>query len=380
MRIGVNARLLLENRLEGIGWHAFEIISRMIQNHPRHEFILYYDRRRGILIPSGKNIRPVVIYPPSRHPLLIWWWCKALARKSRQDKPDVFYSPEVLMPLGLNIPVLVTIHDLSPLVMPDSLPRVHSFFYRHLIPRNALAADHIITVSQFSRSEIQHSLQIPPEKISVVYNAARSAFHPINPEEKQKIRNQYTRGKPYFIYLGAIHERKNVDQIVKAFDLFSKQSGTSHFLILAGKFMGRYNKARQAIRDSPYASHILQTGYIEDGRAAALLAAASAMINMSSYEGFGMPLVEAFQSGTPVIASSASCYPEITGEDAILVEPGHVNSIVDAMNLSLSSSGEYSDRGIERAKKFDWAISSQQVWHRLHIMSSGKENFILSSP
>jgi len=370
MRIGINARLLLQNRMEGIGWHAFEIISRMTQSHPEHEFVLYYDRRQDILIPSGKNIRPVILFPPSRHPFLMWWWCKTLSRAVRKDHIDVFYSPEVLLPARGKIPMLITIHDLSPLVLPDSIPGLYAYYFWHLLPLNAARADHILTVSRFSKSEIEQHLKIPSKKISVIYNAARDIFRPLVSEKKQTIRDQFVQGNPYFIYLGSIHDRKNVDKIIQAFDLFIKKYNTSHYLLLAGKFMGRHQKAKQSIRQSAFASRIIQVGYLEDPKVASLLASADALINLSIYEGFGMPLVEAFQAGTPVIAAAASSYPEIAGQAGILVDPEDLSNVAGAMHQVIVNPVQFSNQGIIRAKEFDWEKSARQVWESISLLVS----------
>lgn len=368
MRIGINARLLLLNRMEGIGWHAFEIINRITHAHPEHEFVLYYDRHRDILIPSGKNIRPVFLLPQSRHPLLMWWWCNSLSRAINKDHVDVFYSPEVLMPTRGKIPMLITIHDLSPIVLPESIPGLYAYYFQHLLPLNAGKADHILTVSQFSKSALEQHLKIPSEKISVVYNAARDIFRPLSIEKKQGVRGQFTNGNPYFIYLGSIHDRKNVDKIIQAFDLFIQKYRTNHLLLLAGNFMGRHHKAKLAIHQSVFASRIIQLGYREDPVIASLLAAADAMINLSQYEGFGMPLVEAFQAGTPVIAAAASSYPEIVGQAGILVDPEDLSAVAAAMHQSIFTPDQFSKQGLIRATAFDWETSAGKVWESIVLL------------
>ncbi len=365
MRIGINARLLLRDRLEGIGWHAWEIIRRLTQNHPGHEFILFYDRREGILIPEGKNIHTVVQFPPSRHPLLIWWWCRALGLACVHHRIDVFYSPEVLMPSGSSIPCLITIHDLSPLVLAHSLPLAHRWYYQYYTKKNAQEAAHLFTVSQFTRSEIIRILCVQPEKLSVVYNAARPSFRPI--PESERVRNRFTDGKPYFIYIGALHQRKNVDKIIEAFDVFKKREGSNYKLMLAGKFMGKHRRIRTALAKSGNKADILFPGYVPENDLSLLIAGAEAMINLSEYEGFGMPLVEAFQSGTPVIAADRSCYPEICGDACLLVDPYDIPAVVEAMQRAMQNRKALSAAGFLQAGKYDWEESAEQVWRRVKI-------------
>lgn len=370
MRIGVNARLLLKNRLEGIGWHAYEIIHRLIAQHPEYEFILFYDRKKDILVPEGNHVKTVIVYPPSRHPVLIWWWTKALARICVKEKLNVFYSPEVLMPQGFQVPTLITIHDLSPIVLPKSFTFIDGLYYRYIIPKFANKSSHIITVSEFSKSEIIKLLGTSPEKITVVYNAARSIFHPILKELKQSIRDRFTDGKPYFIYLGSIHARKNVHLLVRAFDQFRTQNKCDIKLVLSGNFMGQDSISHHAIRNSPHANSIIQLGYVSESELNSLLAGAVAMVNLSSYEGFGMPLVEAFQSGIPVIASNHSCYPEITQNAAILVNPNSTDEVTNAMQMVIESADEWITKGLERAKSFDWNQAASLVWNQISLLGS----------
>ncbi|HNR08103.1 MAG TPA: glycosyltransferase family 1 protein [Saprospiraceae bacterium] len=372
MRIGINARLLLRDRLEGIGWHAWEIIRRMIRNHPEHQFILFYDRREGILIPEGENIETAVKFPPSRHPLLIWWWCRALGHACRHHRIEVFYSPEVLMPSGISVPCLITLHDLSPLILPHSLPLAHRWYYRYAIKKNAGEAVHLFTVSQFTRSEILRILQVHPGKISVVYNAARPSFKPIT--DSAGLRNRFSDGHPYFIYVGALHQRKNVDQIIAAFDAFKKQEGSPHKLILAGKFMGKHRRVRKAIARSGNRADLLILGYVAEPNLGPLIAGAEALINLSEYEGFGMPLVEAFQAGTPVIAADRSCYPEICGQAGLLVNPHDTADVVQAMQKAILQRRALVEAGFLQAGKYNWEESAEQVWERIRITAQNSSH------
>ena len=362
MNIAINARLLLHHRLEGIGWHAYEIITRLIQKNPQHQFYLFYDRKENIIIPESKHVTAITLYPPSRHPVLIHLWCEYSLKKAlKKYKIDVFYSPEILMPDKIKIPTIITVHDLSPLVMPDSIPWSHSRYYRYLIHRNLKLADHILTVSEFSKHEIISRCGIEAQKIEVVYNAARNIFKPISEINKTNIRNEFTQGNPYFISIGSIHHRKNIDKVIAAFDTYKQTYHTAHQLIIAGKFMGLHSTAKQAINQSLYKKDIICTGYIDDDRLAAYLGAADALISLSEYEGFGMPLIEAFSSGVPVIASDRSCYTEICGGAAVLVQPDRVIDIAAAMQFGLDQKVTLIEKGFSTLRKYDWDRSADKI-------------------
>ncbi len=362
MRIGVNARLLLTGKLEGIGWHAWEIISRLIKLHPQHQFILFYDRHQDIRIPVGHNVLPVSLGPPSRHPLLIHIWCEyVLPRACLDHRLDLFYSPEPLMPGALKVPVIITIHDLTPYRMPETMTRAHRWYYQYIIQRNINKANHILTVSNFSKQELISLFNLKPDNITVVYNAARAIFKPIEAIARQLIRDRFAQCNPYFISVGAIHERKQILQIIQAFELFKTTYKTLHKLLLVGKYMGRQPRIKAAVDHSHYKRDIIHLGYLEEENLANVMASADALINLSAYEGFGMPLVEAFQSGTPVIAAARSCYPEIAGHAAILVDPEDSQLVSESMWWITKHPDRLRDLGLIQALRFDWDQSAQGI-------------------
>lgn len=366
MHIGINARLLLSNRLEGIGWHAYELITRLIALNPQHQFYLFYDSKKHVIIPKGNNVHAIPLFPPSRHPVLIHAWCEYALRKAlKQYRIDVFYSPEVLMPYGIRIPSIITVHDLSPVVMPYSLPWSHRKYYRYIIKRNLQLADKILTVSNFSGQEIMTICGITESKIQVIYNGVRNIFRPLSDEEKLRIRNQYTEDNPYFISIGSIHARKNTDKVIAAFETFRLKYKSTHKLILVGKFMGLSAMAKKAIETSSFTRDIICTGYIADEQLASLLGAAEASINLSEYEGFGMPIIEAMACEVPVIASDRSCFPEICGHAALLVDPYLAG---DAMKTCLDTKNEMVIRGKIELSRFNWDVSAEKISSIINAM------------
>ncbi len=359
MRIAINARLLLHDKLEGIGRHAYELISRLILLHPEHEFILFYDRRQDIIVPPGAQVRAVSLYPVSRHPLLLWYWTEISLKKALiKYQADLYYSPEPILPDNLLIPSIITIHDISPLVLPDALPWDHRFYYQYILKRNIRKATHLITVSDFSKKEIIKHYGVGSQKIEILSNAAGINVRP----SPLSILPEY----PYFISISSIHDRKNVDLIIKAFDLFKSKYKTNHQLVLAGRRMGKHDKFLHSLAQSPNKKDILETGYLSEEKKVQLLAFAAALINLSEYEGFGIQLVEAFQTGVPVIAADRSCYPEITQGAALLVNPTDSLAVAEAMSTSLIDPGTMIQKGLMRAKDFDWLVSAKKLSALIH--------------
>lgn len=368
MRIAVNARLLLKNKLEGIGWHAYELVSRLVLLCPEDQFILFYDRKDGILVPHGANVEVKILKPVTRHPLLLWYWTEVYLKAAiKKCKAEVFYSPEPILPHGLKIKSIITIHDISPKILPTSLPFSHRKYYNYILARNIKNADHIITVSHFSKQEIIKHYTVNAATLSVIYNAARKIFKPLPECEKVEIRKKYTGGERYFIYLGSINERKNVDKIIKSFDLFKGTSKTGHKLILVGKRMGKFEKVNTAMTHCHFNNDIIEMGYVEDGLAARLLASADALINLSEYEGFGMPLVEAMQSGVPVLAAANSCFPEIIQDAGKLTSQSDVNQIAQDMFFVFQYPDQLIQKGLKRSSEFNWDTSAKLLCTIINI-------------
>lgn len=363
MRIAFNARLLLQNQLEGIGWHGYQIISRMIINHPEHTFLLYYDRKKNIIVPEGKNVIVKSLFPVSRHPLLLWIWTQISLRNAvLRDKVDIYYSPEPIMPLSIPIPRIITVHDISPKVLPDSMPIDHSLYYRYILRRNIPKAIKIFAVSAYTKKEIVSHYKVLPEKIEVIYNAARSEFKPISTIDKIATREKYSQGFPYFLSLSSIHQRKNIDKVVQSFNTYTDKYQTEQRLIIVGRKMGLFADVEESISSSKFQNYIIQLGYLPDAEITKILASADALINLSEYEGFGMQLVESFQSGVPVIASEKSCYPEISGGAAILVNPRDIFQIAEQMGKLSTDTPNLVKAGLERAKDFNWNDSAKRAF------------------
>lgn len=369
MRIAVNARHLLLNRLEGVGTVTDEVMRRMVEAHPEDQFDYYFDRKFDPHFVHGPNVHPHAFQPVTRLPILIRYWLNhPVRRHAFKQKADIFFSPDGFIPLGMSIPKVSMVHDVAYLRYPEHLqPRI-SAFYKKWMPRYLAYTDHIITVSEFSKSEIIAGYNVPADKISVVYNGITDVYQPVPTDQKQKTREKYTKGLPYFVYLGAIHPRKNLLTLVRAFEQFKSTTPSDQQLVLAGRPSWHTEEVFKAIADSQWKDAIHLPGYIATTDATALVASAEAMIYPSLYEGFGLPLVEAMASGVPVICSDVSSLPEVAGNAALLFAPTDVNLLAHhMMRVSKEESlrKELITLGHERVKSFSWDKASNQVYEIL---------------
>ena len=369
MIIAVNTRLLLREKLEGIGWFAFETLKRITQNHPEHQFIFIFDRKYSSEFIFSNNIRPVIAHPQARHPFLWYlyfdWGIPHLLRKY---KADIFLSPDGWLSLRTKVKSLPVIHDLNFFHYPNFASWLNRRYYYYFFPRFIQRATRIATVSEFSKSDIASQFNVNPDKIDVVYNGARDVLTPLDEQLQNGVRKKYTSGCPYFLFIGLIHRRKNVDNLIKAFDEF-KQSVTSNLKLLIVGSRKYWNEEIQSAYDnSQFRDDIIFTGRMLTEDLNKVVASATALVYVSHFEGFGIPILEAMYCDVPVITSKVSSMPEVGGEAAIYVEPTSVESIKDAM-LKVFCDINLREVLIEKARvqrnKFTWDKTASLLWQSI---------------
>ena len=369
MKIAVNTRLLLKNRLEGIGQFSRETLSRITKAHPEHQFYFLFDREYDESFVFSDNVTPLVAHPQARHPYLWYLFFEwGIPLKLRKIKPDLFLSTDGWIPTKLDIPVVNVIHDLNFLHHPEFVPPVVRRYYDRYFPKFARNATRVATVSQFSSDDIRESYQIPADRIDVVYNGANPAYRPYTEEEKNAVKQQYTDGFDFFLFVGLIHKRKNLDNIFKAFDTFKDRSQSPMKLAVVGDkkwWAGEIENTYLAMR---HREDVVMLGRQQIDVLSALTASATALVYASLFEGFGLPIVDAFNAHTPVITSNISSMPEIAGNAALLVNPYPADEIADAM-YQLYNNPELRkqliDKGIARKDLFTWERSADLLWQTI---------------
>jgi len=375
LKIAVNTRFLLPGQLEGFGWYTHEIVRRMVLQHPEDEFVFFFDRKFDPRFVYAANVTPVVLYPQARHPVLFRiWFDWAVPRALKKHQAEVFFSPDSMCSLRSNVPTVMTCHDLVPLHFPEQVERRHRNFLLRFLPKWLRRADRVLTVSEFVKQDVVNTCQIEAAKVHAVYNGCRDGFLPLEENEKQLIRNEYAEACPYFFFAGAIHPRKNVPRMIRAFDAFKKSTGADVKLLLAGRFAWQTGEVRSAWEQSGYQEDIVFLGYVGEAELPRLTAAALAMVYVSISEGFGLPLVEAMACDTPVLTSNTSCLPEVAGDAALLVDPYSVQDIAGGMeqlHRNPDFARELVLKGREQRQKFSWDTAAGEVYQILKETSQG---------
>jgi glycosyltransferase involved in cell wall biosynthesis len=366
MRIAVNTRLLIKNKLGGIGFFACQTLRRITLDHPEHEFYFIFDRDWDEEFIFSDNIIPLKLGPPARHPFL-WhiWFQYRLPRLLKKIKPDLFLSPDGFIPLKSPVPTLAAIHDINFYHFPQDLPFFVRKYYLKYFPLFGKQATKIATVSEYSKSDMIKNYHINPEKIDVVYNGVDIIFKPLIEEKQEEVRKRYSQGEPFFIFIGALVPRKNLPRLLKAFDLFKEKTKNGYKLIFIGDAMHSFREIDRTFSEMKFKKDVVFAGRIPREEIALLLASARALLFVSYFEGFGIPLIEAFCSGVPVVAGNRTSLPEIGGKGAFYVDPFSVESITEGMikaDQDLILRKNLILEGRKQKDKFTWERSAELLW------------------
>ena len=366
MRIGVNTRLFVKGKMDGIAWFTYEIFKRIVTQHPEHEFVFFFDRDYDPYFIFAPNVKPVIVPPQARHPLLWYFFFeKGIKKALSKEKIDLFISPDGWICLNTDVKTINVIHDLNFEHYPSFIPALKLKYYRYFFPRFAKKSDHIITVSQFSKNDISNLYHIDKKNISVVYNAASDDFFEVNEQTKRDTIQQVTGGVPYFVFVGSAHKRKNVERIMQAFDQFREKHANFKF-VFAGSNKYWDKNIKKTFNQLKYKSDIVFTGYLSTIDMNRVVSSAVSLVYPSLFEGFGVPIVEGFAARVPVITSNVTSMPEIAGEAALLVNPFSVSEIVTAMEkvaLDEPLRKKLIQLGTAQNRCFSWDKSAEQFWN-----------------
>ena len=370
-RIGINTRFLIKGKMEGFGWYTYEVSKRLAENHPEHEFYFFFDRPFDKRFLFAKNVKPVVLQPPARHPFLfILWFDFLLPKVLKKYNIDLFFSPDGYLSLRTDIPQIGTIHDINFEHFPADLPFMARWYLRKYFPKFAKKANHLITVSEYSKQDIVSSYGITQDKITVAWNGVSDGFKPLSEIQKEEVRQKITQGKPYFVFVGSLHPRKNLKRLIAAFEQFKQTSTSDWSMVIVGEYMW---KEDLDLENSPIEENILFTGRLSQLELTKVIGAAGALAYVPYFAGFGIPLLEAMSSGVPVLSGNLTSLPEVAGDAAIYCNPLSVEDISKGLS-QLAENEELREelitKGYQRVKSFSWDKSAEIVWEEINKLLS----------
>ena len=229
-------------------------------------------------------------------------------------------------------------------------------------------AKRIVTVSEYSKKDIIEHYGIEAEKIDVACNGAHDAYRPLEWQEKEEVKNKYADGCEYFVYAGALHPRKNILNLLKAFVAFKKMQRSSMKLVIVGRFAWKYEEVLEMKENMPFKEDVKWVGYMNVDELSKVIGAAYAMVYPSIFEGFGIPILEALKCNVPAIAGNTSSMPEVTGDAGLLVNPADVDDIAEKMGML------YKDENLrnkliaaapEQVSKYTWDKAADVLWQNI---------------
>ncbi|MBA3534589.1 MAG: glycosyltransferase family 4 protein [Ardenticatenales bacterium] len=346
----------------GSGQYLHRLVEELRQQDSSLRLTLIADADAARRAPPPEGVSWHVARTPldDRSPNLAKLWFEQVAapRAARAVGADLLHVPYFAPPLSHTMPLVVTIHDLIPMLLPAYRGSALVRGYTALAARAARRADVILADSHASHRDILRHLRVEPARVYTVYLAADECFAPQSAEAIAAVRRKYALPEHFALYLGGFDVRKNVPRLLKAL----AQSDGEWPLVLAGKLPGQdsafFPDPRRLVAQWGLDERVIFTGWIEEEEKPALLAAADLFVFPSAYEGFGLPILEAMACGTATLTTNVSSLPELAGDAAALVPPNDVPALAQAMTHLMRDEAarrELAAHGPGQAARFSWA-------------------------
>ena len=384
MRIGIDARFFGGEQSKGLGRYTQKLVEYLAQEDHENEYVVFVQheayRKWSITAP---NITPVLApfhwYTVSEQlfmPFLIW-----------RSHVDLMHFPHFNVPLLYHGSFIATIHDLIIIHFPTERattlgPLLYKFKHiaGQLVMRHAVKnAQHVLTVSEFSKQDIAQYYHLPPERITVTYEASEPPSATCNPEHAADAMRQYGIQKPYLLYVGNAYPHKNLEVLLDTMKAIKDREGQIPWnLVLVGRKDYFYSRLEHHAWAYNIDDHVVFPGFVSDADLPCLYQHAEAYIFPSKYEGFGLPPLEAMMYGTPVIAANSSCLPEILGDAALYFDPDDISGIIKAVNSIRSDPAvrrTLIEKGTAQVQRYSWRRMMQQtraIYERTNTKKTSK--------
>ena len=375
MKIAFDAQPLFDGTKSGVGFHEDGLISALLKNQTDNTYFFEFfslrnhEKKEKILSKYKRN--NVYFYHCKWIPGVLYKMVSVLFPMPHRwlfpESKDITHFFNYYIPPFVKGKKVVTIHDMAFRVFPETVRKKTFLFLKSVIKKSIKRADHIVTVSEFSKQEIMRFYHVPSEKISVVPNGVDlKRFRSEKDKDViEKVKEKYEVSGEYFLYLGTLEPRKNLVRLILAYAVARKEYADFPTLVLAGGKGWMYDEIFQTVEQLNLQHMVLFPGYIADEDVAVLLSGAKAFVFPSLYEGFGMPVIEAMACGVPVLTSNGSALKEIAYDAAVLVNVYDIDEIEKALVL-LSGDEQLRCRLIEKvlkkSKEFSWNRSTDILY------------------
>ena len=362
----------LNQALTGVGHYTLELVQALARIAPedRFELLSPLPSLHRPALPSNLHVTQARVNSLSRR----FWWQVGLPRYIRRSRFSVFHGTNYSVPLWKTCPTVVTIHDLSLLLWPQTHAQHLARRARWRLPLMARRADAIIVPSQSIKTEVCEHLGIDDLKITVIPEAPRASFSPV--AETVAVRRRLNIGDDFILFVGTIEPRKNLLMLIRAFEEILRNRACQTQLVLAGDEGWLTGELHGFLKNADFSERVRLVGYLADGDLRALYSSCRVFVYPSLYEGFGLPLLEAMACGAPVITSNIPSIRETVGDVALLVSPTDVDELARSIIRLLENRAEREQRsalGKQHASKFSWekaAAATLDIYRRLSVNQS----------
>lgn len=362
MKIGIDARILEEKERTGVARYLVNLLREFCALAPQHEYILYLKNENVSDVPQNGCIEQKLLDRDGLAENVVFEHY-ILPRQAIKDRVDILFSPAYTTPLWCKCKRVVAIHDVSYQLFPQWFIFDEILKLRTISRISARKASKILSVSSHTKREIIKYYHVAPEKVVVTYAGVDPRFKPSkNGGAIEEVKRRYGIRNSYFIHVGAIFVRRSIPLLIGAFSRLVDR--LPHQLVLIGPNRSKpYQDILGLIREKSLNDRVVWIEYAPDEDLPLLYEGADALVLLSTYEGFGLPLVEAMACGTPVVASNLTSLPEVVGDAGLLVDPSNEAEVTEAIRSVLVDSrlrANLAEKALRRAKIFSWRKSAEK--------------------
>jgi glycosyltransferase involved in cell wall biosynthesis len=370
MNIAINCWVLRNKKYDGIGYFTIYTVKQLIKTHKETNFIILVDTNFKEQFFNYPNAKIIKVFPPFRHPLLYIFFLEfVIPFVLIFMKADLFLSPDGMLSLLSRKKQVPIIHDLNFEHFPKNIDFKNRIYYKYFFKKFANKATRIITISEYSKKDIETLYKIPSNCIDIVYCGISKEFRPLSEEEIKFTRVKYSNGEPYFFFIGSIHPRKNIERLILAFDKFKTETTNKVKLIIAGSTLWDNSQLIDVHKNCKFHNDIIFTGRVGEAELTRLLGSSYGLSFVPIFEGFGIPIIEAFQVKVPVMTSNVTSLPEVAGDAAVYVNPFDIDSIKDGFRVLYDNHNKIIEKLVEKGnkqkEKFSWDKTAALVWNSI---------------
>ncbi|WP_418222871.1 glycosyltransferase family 4 protein [Clostridium isatidis] len=360
MKIGIDGRAAKWYRGTGIGTYTYQLINSLNKIDRINDYLVFLPENTALDLGDNFHIQSVKANSDSN------FWDEVKVENSFYNKNlDIYHVPQNGVGLSKNLDCYktITLHDIIPLRMPETVSNSYLHIFNNEIPKILDNCDGIITVSEFSKQDIAKGFNFPLNKIFVTHLAAEDIYRPLNKKKcKEIIKKEYGIKEEFILYVGGFSPRKNITGLIEAYSLLSKNRRKNLKLIITGRKGISYEIYKNRAIRLNVENDVIFTDFIPLEKLPIFYNASSLLAYPSFYEGFGLPPLEAMACGTPVIASNVTSLPEICGDSALLIDPHNINELSNSIEKVLVDQNLRDKlilKGLEKSSSYSWNITAK---------------------